>query len=203
MFLSLSLPIMSGDVHAGLHPLLLHGEWRGRWCTCDKTFRIHCRAPPSVIILVAVSNMQVHFPLEIRLRDTLSHLSEPLGGRWIEWNAWAILGLFGLRSILCSPCGDHGSQVPTSAELPLSLANGRCWWEPGRQEEGISHDISSSLCFPWHLCTRSCGTDPTFALDSCNPRPPLVPCPGDCGRFLHSLIFGRTRTRIKLVGEWD
>lgn len=57
MFLSLSLPPMSGDVHAG--PLTIppvHGKWHGRWHRCDKTFRVLCWVPWSVIILVAASN---------------------------------------------------------------------------------------------------------------------------------------------------
>ena len=66
------------------------------------------------------------------------HISEPFAGRRTKGGSWATLGLFGLKSILYPPSAHHGSQTPMSAELQLSLANGRWWWETGRQEEGIS-----------------------------------------------------------------
>ena len=66
------------------------------------------------------------------------HISEPFAGRRTKGGSWATLGLFGLKSILYPPSAHHGSQTPMSAELQLSLANGRWWWETGRQEEGIN-----------------------------------------------------------------
>lgn len=66
------------------------------------------------------------------------HISEPFGGRRTKGGSWATLGLFGLKSILYPLSAHHGSQTPMPAELQLSLANGRWWWETGSQEEGIS-----------------------------------------------------------------
>ena len=56
-------------------------------------FRIHCQAPPSVTILVAVSNTEARRPLETRLTSLIvTFLSFWGGTERTEGSSWATLG---------------------------------------------------------------------------------------------------------------